>query len=266
MKQPHIWIIPLFTLLTVCCIEANAENPVDSSRVVRILTYNIYHGETMKGDFDLDRIAGVILSADPDLVALQEVDFFTKRARKMDLATELGQRTGLAPLFGRAMYFDGGEYGEGILSKYSFLSTQNQKLPAQEGKEPRAALEVQVVLQSGDTIQFIGTHLDHTGDETDRLNQARELNRLFAGDERASILAGDLNAEPLSQTMDILFQEWGLSFPDFAPTYPSDDPSVKIDYILFKPKSRWRVIESRIITDKVASDHCAVLSVLELMK
>ncbi len=58
-------------------------------------------------------------------MALQEVDFFTRRAKHMDLATELELRTGLAPLFGRAMLFDGGEYWEGILSRYSFLSSRN---------------------------------------------------------------------------------------------------------------------------------------------
>ena len=41
-------------------INTQAQTPVDSSRVVRVFTYNIYHGETMKGDFDLDRIANVI--------------------------------------------------------------------------------------------------------------------------------------------------------------------------------------------------------------
>ena len=69
------------------------QSPVDSSRIIRVLTYNIYHGETMRGDFNLDTIAGVIKSVNPDLVALQEVDFRINRAKNMDLAMELGQRT-----------------------------------------------------------------------------------------------------------------------------------------------------------------------------
>jgi len=219
----------------------------------------------MKGDFDLDLIAQVINSIKPDLVALQEVDFNTQRARNMDLVTELGYRTGLASLFGKAMPYDGGEYGEGILSRYSFLSTQNHALGAQEGKEPRAALEINVSLKSGDAIRFIGTHLDHTKDETDRINQARELNALFTRDEMPSILAGDLNARPESKTMAILFTAWTKSFTENVPTIPATNPKAKIDYILFRPAHRWRVLETRVIDEKVASDHCPVLSILELL-
>ncbi len=266
MKKQHPFrILAMLAVLAFFSTELKAQSPVDSTRVLRILSYNILHGETIKGDFDLDRIARVIKSANPDLVALQEVDFFTNRARQMDLATELGQRTGLAPLFGSAMPYDGGAYGEGVLSRLSFLKTQNHVLSAGPGKEPRAALEIFIVLQSGDSIRFIGTHLDHTPDEIDRINQAKEINGLFAGDDIPSILAGDLNAEPASQTMAILFAEWEGSSPDLAPTFPSDKPEVKIDYVLYRPVVRWRLIETRVITDKVASDHCALLSVLELL-
>ena len=41
---------------------------------LRVLTYNIHHGEGTDGKLDLDRIARVIKAAEPDIVALQEVD------------------------------------------------------------------------------------------------------------------------------------------------------------------------------------------------
>lgn len=260
-------IVYLTILLSVLIFSPNSwgQLPVDSSKIIRVLTYNIYHGETMRGDFNLDTIAGVIKSVNPDLVALQEVDFRTNRAKQMDLAMELGQRTGLIPLFGKAMSFSGGEYGEAILSGYTFFCTRNHALSAQDGKEPRAALEVNVVLKSGDTIRFIGTHLDHTRDETDRISQATELNNLFTKDDVPSILAGDLNAGPESKTMGILLKEWTKSSSENIPTFPSASPRAKIDYVLFRPAERWRVIETRVIDEKVGSDHCPFLSVLELI-
>ena len=119
---------------------------MDSSRVVKVLSFNILHGATTKGDFNLDVLADLIIKADPDLVAMQEVDFKVDRSKRYDLVTELAIRTEMAPVFARAMPYDGGEYGEGILSKYSFLNTRNHPLPYTEGKEPRAAAEVNVLM------------------------------------------------------------------------------------------------------------------------
>ena len=141
---------------------------------------------------DLD----IIKNTQADLVALQEVDFKTNRARGMDLVTELGWRTKMHSIFGRAMKYDGGEYGEGVLSEFSFISTRNVPLPHKVGSEPRAALEVLTILPSGDTIAFIGTHLDHQDNEEDRIMQARAINDVFSRNRFPTILAGDLNAIP----------------------------------------------------------------------
>ncbi|WP_341214934.1 endonuclease/exonuclease/phosphatase family protein [uncultured Wocania sp.] len=264
MFKKHIFgllFVMLFSLI-------NAQTKVDSSRVVRVLTYNIYHGETVSAQkpFDLDLLAKIISDTKPDLVAMQEVDFKTKRVLKMDLVTELGLRTRMVGVFGKAMPFDGGEYGEGVLSKNSFLSTKNHALGARENKEPRAALEVNVQIKSGDSIRFIGTHLDHTNDETDRISQAKQINAIFSQDEVPTILAGDLNATPESETMQVFYQEWKQSFKENIPTYPAVNPKIKIDYILFRPANRWRVIETKVIDEEIASDHRPVLSVLELLK
>ena len=75
-------LVMIFTIQTIW-----SQTTVDSSRIVKVLSFNIYHGETMKGNFDLDVIAKVILDTKPDLVALQEVDFKTNRAEKYDLVT-----------------------------------------------------------------------------------------------------------------------------------------------------------------------------------
>ncbi|WP_081997648.1 endonuclease/exonuclease/phosphatase family protein [Wocania ichthyoenteri] len=259
----------IFGLLFVMLFSLiNAQTKIDSSRIIRVLTYNIYHGETVNAEkpFDLDLLAKTISDTKPDLVALQEVDFKTKRVLKMDLVTELSLRVKMVGVFGKAMPFDGGEYGEGILSKHSFLSTKNHALVARENKEPRAALEINIQIKSGDSIRFVGTHLDHTEDETDRISQANQINTIFSQDEVPTILAGDLNAKPESETMQVFFKEWKQSFSENISTFPAVNPEYKIDYILFRPVNRWRVIETKVIDEEIASDHRPVLSVLELLK
>ncbi|MCM4157028.1 hypothetical protein DHD80_13560 [Gramella sp. AN32] len=237
------------------------------NNTLRVLTFNILHGANTNGSFDLDAIAKVINDANPDLVALQEVDFKTSRAHKMDLTTELALRTKMTSIFAKAMGYDGGEYGEAILSKQSFVKTQNIPLPYSQGNEPKAAATASLVLESGDTIQFIGTHLDHLNDGIDRYEQAKSLNALFPTDNYPTILAGDLNDVPTSKTIQLLKEKWGSSYDENSPrpTFPSNKPEVKIDYILFYPKNRWKVLETKVIQDSIASDHSAFLSVLQLL-
>lgn len=240
---------------------------VQNRKIVKVLSFNILHGATTKGNFDLDAIAKVIIDANPDFVALQEVDFKTRRAKRYDLVTELGWRTKLAPIFGRAMKYDDGEYGEGVLSRYSFISSRNVPLPYSPGNEPRAALEITTVLPSGDTIAFIGTHLDHLQVETDRIVQTKEINRVFSSNKYPTILAGDLNAEPGSMPIKILESHWIPSYDasNIEFTFPSDMPIKKIDYVMYYPKKNWRVLSKEVICDPIASDHCAYLVTLELL-
>ena len=239
----------------------------NESKVVKVLSFNILHGANTDGSFDLDIIANVIQKADADFVSLQEVDFKTKRAKEYDLTTELGYRTKMTSVFGRAMYYDGGEYGEGVLSKYSFLSTRNVALPYTKGNEPRTALEVTTVLKSGDTISFIGTHLDHLKEDTDRVSQAKEINRIFSKNRFPTILSGDLNDIPNSKVINILENYWKASYKKKNPlkTYPTIKPTQKIDYVLFYPSNRWEVVKRETICDTKASDHCGYLVTLKLL-
>ncbi|RLD23947.1 MAG: hypothetical protein DRI71_03995 [Bacteroidetes bacterium] len=245
-----------------------SQSAIDSSKIVKVLSFNILHGATTNHDFNLDLIAQVIIDANPDFVALQEVDYKTNRAKKYDLVTELGWRSKMTPLFGRAMPYDGGEYGEGILSKYSFLMTRNVALPFSPGNEPRAALEITTVLSSGDTISFIGTHLDHLKDETDKVAQARKINQVFSQNKYPTILAGDLNDVPGSTTINNLEEYWTSAYnkENPQPTFPSSSPVRKIDYVMFYPNDNWRVLSTEVIQDSIASDHCAYLVTLELLE
>ncbi|MFW5822056.1 MAG: endonuclease/exonuclease/phosphatase family protein [Tangfeifania sp.] len=252
----------IFSLSFFECKAQSQENIT-----VRVLTFNILHGATTEGDFDLDKIADVIKSVNPDLVALQEVDFKTNRVRNCDLATELGMRTEMAPLFGKAMDFDGGGYGEGILSKYPIVASRNVPLPHSPGNEPRTALEVTVELPSGDTIQFIGTHLEHQQQSSDRIYQAQKINNVFLENRYPTILAGDLNDTPESRPITLLKKYWEDAYgKNSEPTYPSENPQKSIDYIFYRPADLWKVLETKVICDTIASDHCAVFSVLQLIE
>ena len=164
---------------------------------LRVLTYNIHHGEGMDGRFDYERLARVIRSATLDLVALQEVDSQTARSAGVDQAAKLGELTGMHAIFGKAMDFQGGGYGEALLSRVPFVRTRNHPLPAGAGYEPRVLLEGVVRIgDSGGPLRFFGTHLDQE-QTSERLNQARAIASVAGNDgDGLMILCGDLNASP----------------------------------------------------------------------
>lgn len=263
MKRVTLGLVLIYTIFVNGYAQLQKEKTT-----VRVLTFNILHGATTQNTFDLDTIASVIIAAQPDFVALQEVDFKTQRAHQYDLVTELGWRAKLAPLFGRAMYFDGGEYGEGILSQHSIIASENIALPHQPDDEPRAALSITSTLPSGDTISFIATHLDHTKDNTSRHMQTQKLVEIAQTLKYPAILAGDLNDIPGSEPINLLEQQWTSSYAkdNPMPTYPSENPILKIDYVMVYPSNRWQVIDCKVIANTIASDHCAYLVTLELIE
>lgn len=232
---------------------------------VRVLTYNIHHGEGTDGRLDLARIAAVIQRLTPDLVALQEVDQATTRSRGIDQAAELGKLTGLHAAFGKAMDYAGGRYGQAILSRYPLTEVHVHELPFTEGSEPRCALAAGVRIGAdGPEIVFAATHLEHARASL-RLCQAQKLQAaLAAQDARPTILAGDFNDVPGSPAIQVLQARWTdatAGQPD--PTWPAGQPRVKIDYVFFRPEDSWRVVEQQVVNEPVASDHRPLLVVLE---
>ncbi|MGH9769939.1 MAG: endonuclease/exonuclease/phosphatase family protein [Blastocatellia bacterium] len=228
--------------------------PAQDRPQLRVLTYNIHHGQGADGKFDLERLAKIIASVKPDLVALQEVDRKTERASGVDQAAELGKLTGLHAVFGKAMDYSGGEYGEAILTRVKPDEVKTHALPHDQGTEPRAALAVR--LKPGRDLPeliLVGTHLCHQR-EANRVAQAKEINRLFPDKGGPPVLlAGDLNARAGSETMKEFGRQWTDTLPDVR----------TIDYVLVRTSDQWRVIETKVIDDRVASDHRPVLVVLE---
>lgn len=218
---------------------------------MRVLTYNIHHGEGMDGRIDYQRLAAIITGLKPDVVALQEVDRSTTRSGGVDQLRQLSSLTGMHGEFGRAIYFADGEYGEGILSRFPIAWTKIYPLPFRPGQEPRVALAALVEPDNGlPRFLFVGTHLCHQSEAT-RIDQVRYLNSLFAeAYQYPVILGGDLNARPYSDPLSILRGRGWLD---------ASAPKSVIDYVLIRSEDRWEVTDTAVVDDKVASDHPAVL-------
>jgi endonuclease/exonuclease/phosphatase family metal-dependent hydrolase len=240
---------------------ATASGGADRDATLRILSYNIHHGAGNDEVLDLERIARLVRSLDPHLVALQEVDKGTERTGGVDQAAELGRLTGMSPVFGTFMDYQGGEYGMAVLSALPIVGWRNHRLP--EGPEPRSALAARVRLP-GDAgeLTFVGIHLYRTAEE--RLAQARRLLEVLPADEPV-ILAGDFNSTPESAVMTLVRETFTI--PDKGSdhfTFPSHRADREIDFMAWRPAGRFTAVESRVIDEPVASDHRPVLLVVEI--
>ncbi len=238
-----------------------------SQQLVRVLSYNIHHGEGTDGKIDLPRIAGVINSVQPDVVALQEVDILTQRSGGTDQLLELARLTGLHPVFGQTISHQGGLYGNAVLARRPLAGFSNHPLA---GREPRAVIDALIAPAPGasglDEYRFLATHLDLN--ETDRLAAAHRIEQIVNSwpEPTPAILAGDINAVPDSKPIAALSRVW-TAVQGASPllTSPAQAPRRQIDYIFVRPASRWRVVEVRVLDEPVASDHRPIFAVLELL-
>lgn len=242
----------------------------DQITSVRVLTYNIRHGQGMDGVYDLERIAGIIRSARPDVVALQEVDRGTARSGETDQVERLAGMLGMYGEFGKAIDFQGGEYGVAVLSRWPLHYADNRALPSSPPYyEPRTALTVFTRAgAAGPLIQITATHLDDARDSPDRWDQAASLNDLLVSDDgRPSILAGDFNARGEVELLALIERYWANVAAADPPLPQGAAPSrrgLRSDFVFFRPRDRWRVVDWQVIdAPPEASDHRPVLAVLE---
>ncbi|WP_425619424.1 endonuclease/exonuclease/phosphatase family protein [Anatilimnocola sp. NA78] len=256
----------------VCCcvllpsrVTAQQKEEQQPALQLRVLSYNIHHGEGVDGKLDLERIAKVILSVKPDLVALQEVDRKVKRSKEVDQPAELARLTEMKAAFGGNLALQGGEYGNAILSRFPIKADKNHLLPNLESGEQRGVLQAEIeVPKLASPLLFLATHFDHRRKDEERVDSAKFINGLLSktGD-REALLAGDLNDVHSSRAITELQTSWKLANETPQPTIPVEKPTRQIDFVLLRPAARWKVVDVKVLDEAVASDHRAILAVLE---
>ena len=233
---------------------------------LRVLCYNIHHAAGVDGKLDVPRIARVIQSVKPDLVALQEVDRNTTRTGKVDQTAELARLTRMNHVFGANIAFQGGQYGNAILSRFPITEHRNHLLPNVDDGEQRGVLAAIVQVSKGRSLRLLATHFDHRRPDAERLASAIFVNKLAAKPPgMPAIFAGDLNDVPDSRSLQEIDGVWTRTNARMImPTIPVGKPARQIDYIFVRPKARWTLVETRVLDEAVASDHRAIFAIVEL--
>lgn len=234
---------------------------------LRVLQFNIRAGISGAGEVDLARIAREIEAVHPDLVSLNEVDSGTLRTR-VDEPAYLAEATGLHAVYGPNLTYDGGRFGNAVLTRYPVVKSRNLRLPGTFGLEPRGLLTV-VVRVEGHRIAFASTHLsDGSAGRQSRTLQALAVAEALRSSAAPTILAGDLNSVPADLPARILRrslldaqEEGGTGDGD---TIPEPSPTARFDYVLYD--EHFAVVPDRThVRSSASSDHAAVSTELTLL-
>ena len=240
----------------------------------RIVTYNVHRCVGNDRRLDVARIAAVLASLNPDIVALPELDVGRRRTGHVDQAHEIGQRLEMACHFHAALKVEEEQYGDAILTSYPERLVKTGPLPGYDrmrALEPRGALWVEVEIE-GRPVQIINTHLGLIPRE-----QQIQAHYLAGPDwlehidcQAPTILLGDFNATATSvvyRTLTAHLRSARRLSRHKSPTstFPSPLPVLRIDHVFVSPG-----IEVHDVTapfnplTRVASDHLPLVMDFEV--
>ncbi|MGE0719130.1 MAG: endonuclease/exonuclease/phosphatase family protein [Alphaproteobacteria bacterium] len=238
------------------------------------MTYNVHRCLGMDGTLSPERIAAVIASRRPDIVALQELDIGRARTGRIDQAHAIARILDMRLHFHSVLNVMEEQYGDAILTALPSRMVHAAMLPGHRRLariERRGALWAAITV-GGATLQVINTHLGLLAME--RIAQADALlgpdwlgNPACRG---PAVLLGDLNAIPRSRAYRRLVthltdaQVAAGSTPRRA-TFPARLPVLRIDHVLVGRGVR--VHRAEVLSTplaRVASDHRPVVVDIEI--
>ena len=234
------------------------------AKQVTMMSFNIRIGCGLTDPFrlpegglgHLPKCAEVIKAANPDWVAIQEIDRKSARVGHMDQTAELARMCGMRGYFVDKKPERDGEYGLAILSKEEPLNVSKILMP---GALHTRCLEI---LEFRDCFVAC-THFPLKEEYCVRAAEIVRLNLANRG--KPVFLAGDFNSTPESAAMAEIKKEFVVLSDETKPTWRADNPTRCIDFILVDKQhaNRVKVLSRKTIAAPEATDHCALVVTAE---
>jgi endonuclease/exonuclease/phosphatase family metal-dependent hydrolase len=228
-------------------------------RHVTVLTWNIHGCVGRDGAFDPKRILGLLREAQPDLVALQEIDARTPLAAGLDPFVYFAEGLGWISASVKTLETPHGHYGHMLLSRWPMDGVLDADL-SMPGREPRKAI-VATVRSPWSTIFIIAVHLGLNRRER-RFQIARLKGQIDARAQKPMVVVGDFNEIRRRGAAERTFCP-PLQPTDALPTYPSRCPVLPLDRIWHNEPLR--LVSMRTLKEGgVMSDHLPLIVDLSL--
>jgi len=236
---------------------------------LRVMTYNVHGCRGMDGRLSPGRIVRIIQQFEPDIVALQELDFGRVRSQHHDQPNLIAEMLGINVQFCPTVISGAEQYGHALLSQWPMEIIRTAAfapVPRHLHVEPRGALWVRLKTD-GEAIHLMNTHFGLHRRE--RIAQATELlGENWIGkipEDELAILCGDFNMVPGSKPYRLMTQRFGdvqSRMKNFRPikTFSTFHPFRRIDHIFV---SRHFAVEKVLVPrndlTRVASDHLPLI-------
>ncbi len=211
-----------------------------------------------------DMVAGMLNELDADVCSVNETDSCNTRHNVYQMA-ELAKAMGKdwKFVFGRAMEYRGGAYGNGVVTKDEILKDFNIALPKGNGSEPRAAVGIET-----ERYVYVSTHIDYSEPEAAAGQLAvlsNTLKEMYGTSAKHVFVGGDFNMVPDNSVFVDFRKDFKMISINKA-TAGSQSPTKCIDYVFaMNNGAKYEVKKSelplRFINGgdvKKASDHLPV--------
>ncbi|MEO6603356.1 MAG: endonuclease/exonuclease/phosphatase family protein, partial [Polyangiaceae bacterium] len=164
----------------------------------RVMTYNVHSCVGTDGKLDTQRIADVIARAEPDVVALQELDVCQSRSGGVNQPEWLAEQLNMQAHFTAARACDDGHYGNAILSRHPFDVLSEGGLTRRRGEE-RAVQWLKLSI-AGHAVSVMNTHLSiHFRERLLQIDQLLGAEWLANAEQGVPlVVCGDLNSSRFS--------------------------------------------------------------------
>ena len=234
-------------------------------RTLRVATYNIHRCRGLDGRTNPARIADVIRTIDPDVIALQEV--VGASPHSPGHAEELGALLGMGWVMAPTRHLRGALFGNVVLSRLPITHHSQHDL-SWKTCEPRCAQRVDISV-GPDTLHLYNVHLGTA--VLERRHQAGRLSAILHDRRVGSpkIVLGDFNewmrglaTQTLSSRLRSIDLRTHLSR---RRTYPGVFPVLQLDQIYYEGKVEVVKLElPRTRLSLLASDHLPLVAELKV--
>ena len=241
---------------------------------MKIMTFNIQHAlDYINQKIDVDLFIEKIKYYGADVCGINEVRGEGPLDGYTDQTNAIADGLGFNRYFGEAIKVDGtSPYGNALVSSYPIKSCETILIP-EPSKEykfdkngelvyyERRCIIKSVIDCNGKDLCVLVTHMGLS--DIERKNAVSSLCEIIDKINIPLVLMGDFNTTPndavLAPLYDRLTDANVKSVNSSVPTYPSDSPEIKIDYIFYKDIN---CVSSHTV-EEVISDHYPIIADFE---